>query len=128
MQFGRMTTATTTREDTFVARPLAPEDVRVGDYISVLHETLELPTFLWCCEPHVAPLDEMVRIRAHSPLGGVPLKVREICLPFVYVKHPWGAGFPLDVRLCQLARLAGPYGKRVWKRMKRQSQASPSPT
>lgn len=45
----------------------------------------------------------------------VPLKVRAICLPFVFVKLPSGEFKTIDVRLVKLARVKRKYARMVWK-------------
>lgn len=88
-----------------VVRRLAPEEVRVGEFVTVLTETVELPPFLFCGDAALLPPSEPVRYR-HIPRGaGSPLLVKSICLPFVLVQRPGGRAGTLDVRRHALARL-----------------------
>ena len=103
-----------------LAKPLAPEEVRVGDYISILHVTYELPSFLWCEDSFALPRDQPVRLQLLSDEGGLPLKVCSVCLPFVLVKDHAGKPRTLDVRKHRLARLHRNYAKAVWKARKKQ--------
>ena len=107
-----------------MAKPLAPEDVRVGDFVAVLHKTYELPSFLWNAESFRVPLDEPVRLRLIPDGGGEPLKVRAVCLPFVFVKDPGGSHRTLDLRIAHLARLHQDFAKIVWKAQKKSGPKS----
>ncbi len=117
-----MSTAHFDQTESRVARRLAGEDVRQGQFVSVLYETVGFPSFFWCGDSAVAARSELVHIRRHSPWGGVPLKVKAVCLPFVFVKPPTGKSFPIDVRQSELVHLPQQYGELVWKRMKRKKR------
>ncbi len=102
-----------------MAKVLAPEDVRAGDYVAVLQIIYELPSFLWCGDSSTVRIDEPVRIPLMPKQGGVPLQVRSVCLPFILVKTPTGALRNLDVRRHRLARLDHAYARIVWKASKK---------
>ncbi|MDB5335408.1 MAG: hypothetical protein JWN70_1027 [Planctomycetaceae bacterium] len=102
-----------------MAKVLAPEDVRAGDYVAVLHVVCELPSFLWCSDSSTVRLDEPVRVPFMPKQGGVPLRVRSVCLPFILVKAPSGTLRILDVRRQLLARLDRAYARIVWKACKK---------
>lgn len=102
-----------------LAKALAPEDVRVGDYVTLLSVTCELPSFYWLSDAALLPIDEPVRIPFVPRSGGSPLKVKSICLPFVLVKQSSGKERTLDLRTCRLARLVGDYATASWKAGKR---------
>jgi hypothetical protein len=102
-----------------MAKVLAPEDVRVGDYVAILHVVYELPSYLWCGHSSSVPIDEPVRLALMPPLGGVPLQVHSLCLPFLLVKTASGALRNLDVRRHHLARLDTAYAETVWKASKK---------
>jgi hypothetical protein len=104
------------REESLVATVVAPEDLRGGDFVAVLAEIVELPTFLW--NETLCGQGEMVRIRRLPTEERVPLKVKAICLPFVFVKQPNGRFQTIDVRLASLVRLERNYAKRVWKTLR----------
>lgn len=104
--------------DCSLAKPLAPEDVCVGDYVAPLHETYELPTFLWGCDSGFVDRSEMIPVRFVPDYCVAPLKVEAICLPFVLVKHPVRGRNSLDVRRYQLARLDQSFGRIAWKALK----------
>ncbi len=94
-----------------LAKPLAPEEIRVGDFVSLLHVFRDLPSFLWCHDAAMQRPETLVRLCLIPEAGGVPLKVKEICLPFVLVTHPTGGRRTLDVRRVRLARLSRRYAK-----------------
>ena len=113
-----MTTNVSTAE-TSLAAPVAPEDVRCGDFVAILSEVIELPSFMWC-DYMPGPADQPVRVRYCTTDGGTPLKVKAICLPFVFVKSPQGQSRTIDVRHTQFARLERGYAKTVWKDLRSQ--------
>jgi hypothetical protein len=113
-----MKTPHPTRDETLVARTLAAEDLRRGDFVSILHEILEYPSFYWSCDAQLWPPDELVRLTCPSSDGGTPLKVKAICLPFVFVKQPNGQHRALDVRRHRLVRLVRDYARPVWKALR----------
>jgi len=107
-----------------LAKPLAPEEIRPGDYVTPLFVIAELPSFWWCTDTWNHPLEEPVRIRFTPSAQGTPLKVRSVCLPFVLVKTAAGEQSTLDLRNCQLARLDAAHAKRAWKAFKKTHRRS----
>lgn len=112
--------------EAYVARILAAEDLRCGDFVGILYETLELPSFHWRCDGQLLPPDELVRITYQPTEGGTPLKVKAICLPYVFVKQPNGEHKTLDVRRQQLVRLSETYARIVWKTLSKAQQGAPT--
>lgn len=108
-----------------MAKVLAPEDVRAGDYVAVLQVVCELPSFLWCGDSSTGRMDEPLRIPFMPKQGGTPLRVRSICLPFILVKTPSGKHRTLDVRLHLVARLDRTYAKIAWKASKKSRKLQP---
>ena len=102
-----------------LAKPLAPEDVRIGDYVSPLYETYDFPSFFWCCDSTLEDRAETVPIRFRASESGLPLKVKAVCLPFVLVKHALHGVFSLDVRCQQLVRLDRKYAETAWRDLKK---------
>ena len=105
--------------DLTTAKVLAPEDVRAGDYVALLHVIHELPSFFWCGGMGTIRPDEPVRVPFVPNNGGVPLRVRSICLPFILVKAPTGKLRNLDVRRYRLARLDRAHARAAWKARKK---------
>jgi hypothetical protein len=106
--------------ESLTAKPLAAEDLRCGDYVSVLHEIVEWPSCFWPNHSHQLTPSEPVRIQQKASDGGIPLKVKAICLPFVFVKLPDGQHKMLDVRRQYLVRLSPDFARPVWKAMSKQ--------
>jgi hypothetical protein len=117
-----MSSNTTTADRTALAAMLAPEDVRCGDYIAVLDEIVELPSWLWC--DLLTDTGALRQIRCRADGGGVPLKVKAICLPFVFVKSPRQQPWTLDVRQYRLVRLDRSYARTVWKELQKPNAAA----
>lgn len=116
---------TSTTQTTSVAATVAPEDLHCGDYVAVLNETFEWPSFL-CGDASLVTTDETGCVRCQFKGDGRPLKVKAICLPFVFVKPPHGASFTLDVRSTQFVRLQVEYAKTVRKQLRKDAKQSTS--
>lgn len=114
-----MKTKSKNQPDTTVAARIAGEDIRLGDYVTVLNEIVELPSFLWCCSDATLQPDEPVRTRYIARNAGQPFKVTAVCLPFVYAKHPRGSVSTFDIRLMHLVRLDRKSGRQVWKEIRK---------
>ncbi len=99
-----------------LAKVLAPEEIRTGDFVAVLAVTYEFPSFFWSPGDFGGPaFDETVRVAFCVPTGGEPRKVLSVCLPFVAVVQPKGGVETLDVRRHRFARLKRSYAKIAWK-------------
>ena len=55
-----MKATTESRPHTTVATRVAGEDIKPGDFVTTLHEIVELPSFLWSCSELTLPADEPV--------------------------------------------------------------------
>jgi hypothetical protein len=110
----------TSRADATLAKALAPEEIRPGDYVALLNIVYELPSFLWCDDAALMPREQPVRIQFTPESGSAPLKVKSVCLPYVLVKHPAGRKFTLDVRRSKLARLGTDFAEVAWESLKSQ--------
>jgi hypothetical protein len=120
-----MEAASTTARESYVSRSLPAEDLRCGDFVAILHEIVEWPSFFWCCaDPQLLPPDEPVRLVTRASDAGTPLKVKAISLPFVFVKRPCGGHLALDVRHHRLVRLSESYAREVWKTMSKRRKAA----
>ena len=114
-----MKTDLSTTETTSIAALVAPEDLKCGDCVAVLNEIVEIPSYLWCDSvPHER--GELVRVRCLPTDRGMPVKVKAICLPFVFVKSPFGPGETMDIRQVQLVRVKKHYAKTVWRNIRKQ--------
>ncbi len=107
-----------TGRTTTVAARVAGEDIKQGDYVAVLDEVLELPSFFWSCSGSMLPPDEMVKIRYRPSKAGLPFKVLAVCLPFVYVKLPRAELVTLDTRQTQIVRLHRKSARTAWRQLR----------
>lgn len=99
---------------TFLARPIAPEDIRPGAYIAVLKVTIEvIPQN--CVDAARRGPCALKRFSMLPWDQAGPLKVKGVCLPFVLVKTPSGDVQTLDVRRLQLARLPKRYARAAYE-------------
>lgn len=115
----------TTREqmdEVQLAACVAPEDIHCGDYLAILSRIEEYPSFFWCCDADSIEPHETVRVRYNDSRSGVPLKVKAICLPFVFVELPNKTHHSIDVRIHQFARLQHEYAKTVVKGLRRNTE------
>lgn len=101
-----------------LAKTLAPEEIRPRDFVTQLYEVQEYPSLIWCDDSYATSRDELIRIQHTPENGGVPLKVKSVCLPFVLVKHPHGQQFMLDIRRVKLARLDREFAKTAWSSLR----------
>lgn len=115
---------TETPSTTDLSRPLAAEDVRCGDFVAVLYEIIDVPSYMWTCDSHLLPPDKPVRLKWWTSDCGIPLKVKAISLPFVYVRKPCGEHCTLDVRQHHLVRLGRSYARTVWKTMSKKAKTA----
>lgn len=105
------------------AATVAGEDLACGNYIALLNQTVDLPSFLWdACGAMLSP-HELVRLKMIPVDAGQPLMVIAICLPFVYAKTPDGEISTVDTRQTQLVRLHRKCAKRVWKELQSRAKA-----
>jgi len=102
-----------------VAKPLAPEDIRCGDYLAVLDETYEYPSFYWDSDATLFPPHELIHLRFLPRDETHPLKVVSVCLPFVLAKEPNGSHRTLDLRRTRVARLSRHFAARARKAFKK---------
>ncbi len=113
-----MKTASASTFQTTVAVRISGEDIKPGDFVTILNEIIELPSFLWACSGTTLPPDEPVRTRFMPKEAGQPFRVIAVCLPFVYVKRPQGKLATFDTRQQQLVRLDRASGRKVWKQLR----------
>ena len=91
---------------TAIARPVAPEDVRPGDYLTVLFE-LGTPGFFERMVGEARPVFEV------PDNAAMPARVLEICLPLLLLQTAPDRCILVDVRRFRLARVPAGFGERV---------------
>ena len=87
-----------TTDQSQMARPLAPEDVRPDQYVSVMHELREQVP--WCFDEDKT---EPRRFLLLPRKTYAPLRIVDVCVPFVLVEQVNGTHRTLDLRRCRLA-------------------------
>lgn len=98
-----------------VARPLAPEEIRRGQFVCLLAEVDE---YLPCIYLHEEPgLRKVELLRVQSlPCGEAqPLEVVAVCLPFVLAAKPDGEARTFDVRRHRLARVTAEFAEAAFR-------------
>ena len=106
--------------DAGMARALAPEDLRAGDYVYVLGELLEVLPCILDREAWKAP--ETVKLMVLPYSGKEPMKIVEVCLPVLLVKDKSGKCETIDARLFRFARLPVRFGRKVFKRLRKNGE------
>lgn len=109
-------------EATSLAKALAPEEIRRGDFVTPLFVVSEWPSWYWDDDDALHPRDELVHIRSTPCDEATPLKVTAICLPFVLVETPAGEGKTLDVRRLRLARLDRTFARKTCRAFRRRDK------
>ena len=113
---------------TTLAKTLAPEDVRCGDYVTILTKSAEFPSFFWDCRPQLNNDSEVINISFRPEEAGEPQRVVEICLPFVLTKTHKDKVNIIDIRASSLVKLSDTYAKKYYKlsKPKKNKQAKSS--
>jgi hypothetical protein len=110
-----------------VAATIAGEDLACGDYVALLNETIDFPSFLWNASDTRLSPHELVRLKFIPANAGSPLRVIAVCLPFVYAKMPGGETMTIDTRRAQLVKLHRKSAKVVWKALSSAAKQDRSP-
>ena len=97
-----------------LARLVPGEDIRPGDFVTVMYDTVTRPPGMhWDCDGW-SLYDRPTRYRRIPRHAGRPLEVIGVCLPFVYTRTPDGKVKTLDIRKSRLARLDAECAQTVW--------------
>ncbi len=114
-----------TPQDTTLARPVAPEDIRVGEYIAPMNEVLQFVQR--GCEQDWAPGDRAPRMHVVSArvIDSLPrvLRVVAVAIPFILVEDSNGCVSLETCRLVEFARLPAALGRRALREADRRSRA-----
>lgn len=97
------------------AQVVPPEDIRVGDYVVVMHVVME--HLMDSCVVESWKGIEQVRILWMPWEDSAPMKVAEVCLPFVLVKKPDRKHVLLDTRRYRLARIPCEFGRTAFRKL-----------
>ncbi|QDU56762.1 hypothetical protein [Aeoliella mucimassa] len=104
--------------ETSVAARVAGEDIKVGDHVAILHETVEFPSYLWGASAISLEAEEAVRVRVLPQYPGRFYKVIGVCLPFVYAKGHEGGVIGFDTRQQQLVRIDSNMAREVLRELR----------
>ena len=115
----------TAQKELTVAKPLAPEDIRRGTYVAILAMGVEFFPF-WHDEPWRPAKVRRIDLLP-GPEGGTPLRVKEVCLPYLLVEHPDGKHRTIDVRRFRLGRLSERFGEKAFKKLGAAARGAPRP-
>ena len=121
-RFSETSEIASSRSESSLARALAPEEIRRGDFVTPLYVVSEWPSWYWDDDDALHPRDELVRIRSTPCDEATPLEVIGVCLPFVLVETPQRDGKTLDVRRVRLARLDRTFAKRTRRALRRREK------
>ena len=102
-------------------RAIHPEDLNVGDHVTVLQQNHQIATFVWCSiDAHQFPPNELIEITARSEFEA--LKVKDICFPFLLCTGIEGETHVIDTRSHQIGKLAPSFVRSLKKARKAQKQ------
>ncbi len=106
------------------ARPVAPEDLRGGQYIAITRMMIQLIPPM--CEPQLMPDAQTVRIWGIPPSAGQPMRIVSVCLPFVLVEGVDRQCRTLDLRRVEVVRLPKKYGRAAFERLAKPTAGTPT--
>jgi len=95
---------------------VAPEDIRRGDFVAILRQVCEYVPMFAEGKPEDGDLPR--RILVLPKQGGLPLRVIEVCLPFLLVEQVDGTHATLDTRRNRFARLSEEFARLAIKRIR----------
>lgn len=101
-----------------LSKLLAPEEIRPGEYITLLREVHEFLNIWAACDP-LLKRELLLRAEFIAEDAGLPLRVVSVCLPFVLAEEPSRKHRTLDVRRYAIARLDERYAKKAMKKLGR---------
>lgn len=104
-----MTAATLSQSSVTATRRVAADDVRPGMWLTVSRDVCELPSFFWGCETPAEEQAIPVRWEFTPRDSGSPLRVRGVCLPYVFVEDIKGTTRTIDLRQTEVTQLHKEY-------------------
>jgi len=104
-----------------LSRPLAPEDVGIGDYVVVTHDTVQV--LMENCLPGATQALQLARVRYIPYRAGWPYRVVSVCVPFVIVQDFEGDVEHLDLRQHSISRVDKHYFLSARRRYRKTQKA-----
>ena len=99
-----------------LSQALAPEDLRVGDFVCVLRTAYQI-----LHQPESGAgwqKPEVLTLYILPPECDAPRKIMAISLPFVFVRNFEGKHEMLDLRRLKLARVSASFARKARKRLR----------
>ncbi len=100
-----------------MARETAPEDIRSGHFIAALYFNFEVLSDS-AVEESAWRQPRPVPVQCLPPATGHPLRVIDVCLPFVLARDVDGDLRTIDTRRWRLARVTKRFGRAVFEGVK----------
>ena len=98
-----------------------PEDLNVGDHITVLQQSYQIGSYVWCSiDAHQFPPNELIEIVARSEFEA--LKVKDICFPYLLCTGIDKETRVIDTRSHQIGKLAPSFIRSLKKATKAQQR------
>ncbi len=114
------------------SRLIGPEDLKVGQYVTVAETTWQLlcPSEDVPCAggPGVGVEPRLAHVTGWADGAGWPLRVIGVCLPFAFAQTATGDHVSLDLRRHRLSRLSRAYGDAVFGALKKPESAPAAAT
>ena len=112
--------------ETKLIKLAAPEDLEPGQYVAIYDELREYLTCALLEGPTAT--SQVVQLRWLPDEDELPLRIIEVCVPFVLARRADGGHRTLDLRRYRLARLSPTFGREVFRRYKRDASRSDDET
>lgn len=103
------------------SRLIGPEDLAVGQYVTIAEETDE---YVVRSDADVSPTLFVQSVTTMAGYAGWPSRIKAVSLPYVFVKRASGSLAVFDLRRHRLALLAPEFGKAVFKAEARKDRKS----
>jgi hypothetical protein len=99
------------------AKPVAPEDIRPGQYVIITHMVFEGLPHTYLQEPPGTRPIELLRV-AFMSQHCTPMRVVDVCLPVIVIKAWDGEQNVIDARRVRLARVPLRFGRDTMARLR----------
>jgi hypothetical protein len=96
-----------------LARPIAPEDIKVGTYVMTLHRCYQIP--MSKCSVIGDPEIVIIPVVMRPFFTELPSKVVQVCLPYIVVERENRKTDIIDTRAEMLALVSNEFGKKARK-------------
>ncbi len=93
---------------TLTTRQVAPDDLKIGDYVAITHEFFEFID-RFASERHQQLTLQRTATLYDDDDAGTPLLVMRVCLPFVLVRKPDKTYQSIDIRRYKLVKVDDQY-------------------